>query len=241
MRAGGLSLTPESEAFASGSFVHGEQRDVQRDFFSGCSGYGAILADPPWRFETWSDAGRGRSPDGQSRAAQRRNSPENHYPTMTLDELKAMPVGALAAKDCVLIMWFVDSHLPQALELGAAWGFTYRTMGFTWAKLRNEGSTRDLLHDEPAHKLFPIGTGYWLRANPENSLLFTRGEPKRKHADVRRLIVAPRREHSRKPDDSRKRMERLVEGPYLELFAREAAPGWDAWGNQTERFTEVAA
>jgi N6-adenosine-specific RNA methylase IME4 len=230
-----------SEPFASGRFVAGAQSDVQRDMFTGSSGYGCILADPPWRFETFSEKGRDRSPDGLTRAAQRQNRPENHYPTMTMEELKALPVGALAAPDCLLLMWFVDPMLPHALELGRAWGFTYRTLGFTWAKLRREGSTRDKLHDDAWHKLFPIGTGYWLRANPENSLLFTRGEPKRKHADVRRLIVAPRREHSRKPDDARKRLQRLVDGPYLELFAREPAPGWDVWGNQVDRFAEDQA
>lgn len=82
--------------------------------------------------------------------------------------------------------------------------------------------------------------GYWTRANTEPCLLATRGRPKRLNADVRQGIIAPRREHSRKPDDIHARIERLVPGPYLELFARTQRPGWTVWGNQTDKFTEAA-
>ena len=81
-----------------------------------------------------------------------------------------------------------------------------------------------------------IGMGYWTRANPELCLLATRGKPPRWAKDVRRLVVERRREHSRKPDCVRARIERLVAGPYLELFARETKPGWDCWGNQLALF-----
>ena len=229
-------MKPLTRSMDADLLVEGVQCGVQRDLWSGCSAYGAILADPPWRFETWSAAGRDRCPDGRSRAAQRQNRPENHYPTMSMNELMALPVGELAAPDAMLFMWFVDPLLPQALELGRAWGFRYRTMAFTWAKLRNEGSGWGGLHEDHWHKLFPMGTGYFTRSNPEGCLLFTRGAPKRKSASVRQLIVARRREHSRKPDEARAGIEQLAHGPYLELFARETAPGWDAWGNQVGRF-----
>lgn len=201
--------------------------------------FGCILADPPWRFKTYSDKGRGRSPDGLSRAAQRQNRPENHYQTMTIDAIKAMPVADVAARDCVLILWYVAPLLPEALDVGRAWGFKYKTSGFTWAKMRRAGSRRDLLHERPDHKLFPMGTGYWTRSNPEQCLLFTRGKPKRLSAGVRELIIAPRREHSRKPDEQYAGIEQLVAGPYLELFARAPRPGWTVWGNETTRFPEV--
>ena len=81
--------------------------------------------------------------------------------------------------------------------------------------------------------------GYWTRANSEVCLLATRGKPKRVNADVRQAIIAPSREHSRKPDGIHERIERLVAGPYLELFARQQRPGWTAWGNETEKFTNV--
>ena len=203
--------------------------------------YQAIVADPPWRFSTWSDKGRNRSPDFVlPRAKQRENNPERHYQTMSLDEIKALPVADLAAPNCALFLWAIDPMLPQALEVGKAWGFTYKTVGFYWAKLRREGSTRHLLHDEPAHKLFPMGTGYWSRPNPEQCLLFTRGKPKRQATDVRKLIIAPRREHSRKPDESAARVESLCEGPHLELFARRTRPGWASWGDQVGLLDAVA-
>lgn len=235
----GAVSTIDAPGFGSGQFV--SKASGPRDLLGRPrDGYGAIHADPAWQFQLWSTKGMGRSPDGQSRAAQRQNRPENHYKTMPLADIKALPVGSLAARDCVLFLWCVNPLLPQAIEVGEAWGFEYRTIAFVWAKLRREGSTRHKLHEETWHKLFPMGTGYWTRANPELCLLFTRGKPKRLSASVRTLLIAPRREHSRKPDEARARIEKLVAGPYLELFAREPAPGWDAWGNQVERFTEAA-
>ncbi|WP_434733745.1 MT-A70 family methyltransferase [Rhizobium sp. YTUHZ044] len=207
--------------------------------------FGCILADPPWRFATFSAKGRGRSPDGiltpeQMRNLSRTNNPERHYATMALDDIKAMPVGDMAAKDCVLLMWAVDPMLPEALEVGQAWGFKFKTVGFVWAKERRVTSKRgaDMAHDH--HKQFPMGTGYWTRANPELCLLFTKGKPKRLSAAVRKLLIAPRREHSRKPDQQYDDIERLVAGPYLELFARTERPGWVSWGNQTDRFNAAA-
>lgn len=198
-----------------------------------------IYADPPWRFKTWSPKGRDRCPDApMTRNQSRQNRPERHYATMALEDIKALPVASLGARDCVLLLWAVDSMLQQALDVGAAWGFEYKTVGFYWIKLRREGSTRHLLHEEPGHKLFPMGTGYWTRSNPEQCLLFTKGKPKRTSAAVRKLVISPRREHSRKPDEIHDRIEALVDGPYLELFARRRHPGWVSWGNEVP--TEAA-
>lgn len=143
------------------------------------------------------------------------------YATMTLKDLKALPVSMLTAKDCVLIMWVVDANLVHALELGAAWGFTYKTRAFTWDKGRMAG-------------------GFWTRKESEISLLFTRGRPSRLSAGVRDMIREAPREHSRKPDRIYGDIERLCRGPYLELFARTARPGWSAWGNQVGLFQEGA-
>lgn len=202
--------------------------------------YGAILADPPWQMAMWGENGRDRCPDAKSaRNLQRRNRPERHYPTMSLDQIKALPVGHLAAPDCVLFLWAVDPMIPQAIEVGQAWGFTFKTIGFYWAKLRREGSTRHLLHDELDHKLFPMGTGYWTRANPEPCLLFTLGNPRRLSTAVRKLVIAPRREHSRKPEAVKARIEQLCDGPYCELFSRETRPGWASWGLDAGQFDEL--
>jgi len=188
----------------------GRLRFLERDH------YGAILVDPPWHFTTYSAKGRDRCPDAR------------HYKTMSREAIEAPPVLELAAPDCVLFLWSICCMLPQALDLGARWGFAYKTVAFYWAK-----TTKDQMS-------FPIGTGYWTRSNPEQCLLFTRGKPQRLSASVPKLIVAPRREHSRKPDEVRERIERLVDGPYLELLARESRPGWTTWGNEATKFDDPA-
>lgn len=169
--------------------------------------FGAIVADPPWDFRVWSNRGKGRSA-------------EQHYPVMSLAEIKALPVAESAAPDCALFLWATDPMLPQALDVIAAWGFTYKTVGFCWAKTCRKS---DGWH---------VGLGYWTRANAEQCLFATRGKPQRSSKSVRRLIVAPVREHSRKPDEAQERIEALVPGPYLELFARHDRPGWSNWGRR---------
>ncbi|MDW8342317.1 MAG: MT-A70 family methyltransferase [Geminicoccaceae bacterium] len=173
--------------------------------------YRVLYADPPWTFATWSVKGKGRSA-------------EAHYDCMSLEELKKLPVAEWAADDAVLLLWTTDPLLEKAFELIRAWGFTYKTVGFYWVKQNRSG------------KGFFTGLGFWTRANPEQCLLATRGRPKRKATDVPKLVVAPRREHSRKPDAIYELIERLAEGPYLELFARSTRPGWDAWGAEVGLF-----
>lgn len=178
-------------------------------------GFRTILADPPWRFAAYSDKGL-------------RKSPQRHYPCLSLAEIQALPVADLAAPDCVLILWATAPMLPQAVETLAAWGFAYKSAG-AWAKQSSTGRT------------WAFGTGYCYRSAAEFWLLGTRGTPRRKVRDVRNLIVAPVREHSRKPDRMRADIERLWDGPYLELFARETAPGWTAWGTEVGLFNERSA
>ena len=178
--------------------------------------YAAIYADPPWHFKAWSGKGTDRAAD-------------NHYPTMSSDDISALSVAALAADDCALFIWACWPTLPEALAVIEAWGFKYKTCAFCWLK----ADPYRLFADE----FTPFaGMGYWTRANSEVCLLATRGSPKRRNADVRQGIIAPRREHSRKPDEVYDRIERLVDGPYIELFARTRRSGWDVWGNQTDKF-----
>jgi len=178
--------------------------------------YRVIYADPPWTFSTYSRKGKGRSA-------------EAYYDCMSLDAIKALPVAEWAANDCVLLLWTTDPLLPTAFDVIRAWGFTYKTIGFYWAKL-NKSADPTIYSDSS----FFGGLGFWTRANPEICLLATRGHPRRRRADVRKLIVSPRREHSRKPDEAYGRIERLCEGPYLEMFARSTRPGWDGWGAESE-------
>jgi N6-adenosine-specific RNA methylase IME4 len=173
--------------------------------------YRVIYADPPWTFRTYSRKGKGRNA-------------EAYYDCMSLDDIKGLPVADWAAKDSVLLLWTTDPLLPTAFDVIRAWGFTYKTVGFYWAKLNK--SAPELIYDD---RSFFTGLGFWTRANPELCLLATRGHPKRQRADVKKLIVSPRREHSRKPDEAYERIEALCEGPYLEMFARSSRPGWDTW------------
>lgn len=182
---------------------------------------GVLLADPPWSFSTYS------KPQGQ--IPQR--TEVQHYPVMSREELLDMDMGRAAAKDCALFMWVVDSHLDQALELGRAWGFTYKTIAFVWEKTLKGSTGAD---DEPLR----MGLGKWTRKESELCLLFTCGKPKRLSGGVRQVIRAPRREHSRKPDEQYERIEALVAGPYLEIFSRTDRPGWTSWGNQTGKFNQ---
>lgn len=188
--------------------------------------YRTIYADCPWRFLTYS----GHSLPQRAK--------EQHYPTMTIDELKALPVGALATKDACLFMWILGSHIDQGIDLARAWGFRYTTDVFIWRKVRKTIEP-DAWEDDDASVM---GLGHWSRNEAEQCFLFSRGRPSPRPGSrgVRQIINHPRLEHSRKPPETYKRIEKLAPGPYLELFARKTAPGWDAWGNQPMRFQEAA-
>lgn len=176
--------------------------------------YRVIYADPPWYFKNFSEKGEGRNA-------------VSHYDCMSLEQICALPVADFAGKDCILFLWAIDPMLPQALKVIEAWGFKYKTVGFYWVKMNKSADPSHLTKSD-----FFTGLGYWTRANPEQCLLATRGTPSRKARDVGRLLLGPRREHSRKPAEIYDRIERLAEGPYLELFCRETRDGWDSWGNE---------
>ena len=170
--------------------------------------YQIILADPPWQFATYSAKGQDRSP-------------ERHYATMGLKAICALPVSALAAPDCALFLWATFPMLRDAFSVLDAWGFVYKTVAFCWVKQNRKAPT-----------LF-TGLGYWTRSNAEICLLATKGRPKRLSASVHQVILSPVERHSKKPDEVRARIVSLMgDLPRVELFARQAAPGWDAWGNE---------
>lgn len=173
--------------------------------------FSVIYADPPWEFKVYSGKGKQRSAD-------------RHYNTQSLDDIKNLPVEKLAQDDCALLLWAVMPELPGALSVIEAWGFTYKTVGFTWVK-----------QVSIENKNLAWGMGYWTRANAELCLLATKGSPKRQAMDVHQVIMSPVGEHSRKPDEAQLRIERLLLGPYIELFGRRAVPNWTVWGNQISR------
>ncbi|WP_299568402.1 MT-A70 family methyltransferase [uncultured Pedobacter sp.] len=176
--------------------------------------YDVIYADPPWNYVTWSIKGNGRSA-------------ERHYRTMDIQRLTDMDIGQLCNKDCILLMWATFPCLTQALKLGEAWGFTYKTVAFTWIKV-NRGNNG-----------YFMGMGYYTRSNAEVVLLFTKGKPlARLRRDIRQLVAEPRLRHSQKPRSIRKLIVELFgDRPRLELFARENDDrelfrGWDVYGDE---------
>jgi len=174
--------------------------------------YATILADPPWPFKTYV---------GDKVPARSKKQP---YETMAFKDIANLPIQDIAADDCALFCWVTWPTIHDALHTVQKWGFTYKTAGFVWVK------TTKIDPHKPS-----MGLGYWTRSNSEPCLLFTRGNPKRRETgkSVLQPIIEPRRVHSQKPAEARRRIMQLVEGPYVELFARESSPGWDqAFSNQ---------
>lgn len=169
-----------------------------------------IMADPPWCFALRSEAGAVKSADA-------------HYATMPLEAIKTLPVGHLARGHALLWLWATHPMLPQALEVMAAWGFRFKTSG-VWVKTTSGGK----LH---------FGTGYVLRSASEPFLIGAFGEP-RTSRSVRTALLAPAREHSRKPDEAYRAAEALAIDATrrADLFSRESRPGWESWGHEAGKF-----
>jgi N6-adenosine-specific RNA methylase IME4 len=173
--------------------------------------FGAIMADPGIAFRAYSPNGEGRCP-------------QRHYRCTPLAELKARPVAELAAADCFLFLWVPLRSVADVAPLMQAWGFAFSGSAFAWVKQNKSGPG------------WFMGNGFGTRHNVEICWLGRRGKPQRKSKGVRELIVAPRREHSRKPDEVYRRIEALCDGPYLELFARQQWPGWTCLGDESGMF-----
>jgi N6-adenosine-specific RNA methylase IME4 len=179
--------------------------------------YEIIYADPPWAYRD---------------ASKNRGGAERHYPTVAIDDLKRLPVSHIASDDAVLALWATWPTLPDAIALIQSWGFEYKTCLFCWVKTAKSGN-------------YTIGGGAYTRANSEPCLLATRGAVlKRYSRSVRQVIetadsesmILPRGKHSAKPDEARNRIVELFgDRDRIELFARSAAIGWDAWGNEIDK------
>lgn len=177
-------------------------------------GYGLLLIDLPWEFQL-------RSAAGEEKSAQA------HYDCWSTEELATvwkahLGIDWLTAPDCVAVFWATFPQLPDAFEVMHAWGFKYSTGG-CWFKRTSRGKAA-------------FGTGFRLRGAAEPFLVATRGAPPLKARNVRNVIEAATRGHSRKPDAIYALCEAIADGPYLEICARQAPPGWDVWGNEVGRF-----
>ena len=173
-----------------------------------------ILADPPWRFQ---------NSTGKMAPEHKRLS---RYPTMNLDEIKSLPISNFTTNDAHLYLWVPNALLTEGLEVMKSWGFKYKT-NIIWYKIRKDGG--------PDRR----GVGFYFRNVTEVVLFGVKGSMRtlQKGRSQENIILERKREHSRKPDGLYKIIEECSEGEYLELFARQEIPGWDSWGNDTNKFS----
>jgi len=174
--------------------------------------FGAILADPPWQFQ---------NKTGKVAPEHRRLS---RYATLTLDDIKQLPVAQVAADVAHLYLWVPNALLPEGLAVMQAWGFRYKS-NLVWHKVRKDGGSDGR------------GVGFYFRNVTELVLFGVRGRNARTQAAGRRqvnLFASRKREHSRKPDEQYPIIEACSPGPYLELFGRGVRDGWATWGNEAE-------
>ena len=174
--------------------------------------YQIIYADPPWNYNNWSPLKTEKLSKKCGRML---------YPTMSLENICSLPIDDIADKDCILFLWATMPCLEQALSVVKVWGFIYKTTAFTWVK------------NNPSGWGYYSGLGNWTLANPELCLLATHKTFPKRQSPVKQLLVAPRSEHSKKPDEARGRIVELMgDLPRIELFARQKVDGWDCWGNE---------
>lgn len=192
--------------------------NASEDLISSTRGkFGAILADPPWRFQN----STGKVAPEHKRLAR--------YPTLSLSEIKELPVAMFAADVSHLYLWVPNALLPDGLDVMKSWGFNYKG-NIVWYKIRKDGG--------PDGR----GVGFYFRNVTEVILFGTRGKNARTLAPGRRqvnMIAQRKREHSRKPDEIYPIIEECSPGPFLELFARTKRRGWTIWGNQAPEVEDL--
>jgi len=190
--------------------------DLAMNGFAGLSGrYRTLLMDPPWRFSNRT----GKVAPEHKRL--------HRYPTMSFEEIAALPVADHAMPQSHLYMWCPNALLLEALQIMKRWGFTYKT-NIVWYKVRKDGG--------PDGR----GVGFYFRNVTELLLFGIRGKFRTLKAGRRQvnIIVSRKQEHSWKPEEAYEIIEACSQAPYLELFARQRRPGWNWWGNEAETYEE---
>lgn len=172
--------------------------------------YNIIYADPPWRYNA-------------------RNNPRTrfgkgaygHYSLMTMEDIEKLPIDKISADNCALFLWVTFPYLDKQIKLFEKWGFEYKTLGFSWIKTNKKNN-----------KPF-FGIGYYSKSNCEVCLLGIKGKMKPISNKISSCVIAPKEEHSKKPDEVRKRIVDLFgDLPRIELFARQETDGWDCFGDE---------
>jgi len=179
--------------------------------------YQIIYCDPPWKYN--------------SRANHKtrfRGGAEGHYPLMSMEKIKKLPIDKISAKNCSLFMWATFPYLNEQIKLFEHWGFDYKTLGFLWIKTNRING-------------FPFfGVGFYSKSNAEICLLGIKGRMKPITNKVSQVVLAPRNEHSAKPKEIRNKIVELFgDLPRIELFARQKTEGWDVWGNEVKSDIEL--
>jgi N6-adenosine-specific RNA methylase IME4 len=186
---------------------------IIKDLNSITKKYQIVYADPPWKFSSKKFQDGGREFDKLE---------FNHYSSMTVDELAKLPIQQIIAENSVCFLWTVDSHMKEAIHLLEQWGFVYKTIAFNWIKTTK--------NDKKCYNFSP-----WTLKSWELVLLGVRGKMGhyKQLNNVKGLVEAERFQHSRKPEEVRKRIEQLFgDLEKIELFARKISLGWDVWGNE---------
>ena len=169
--------------------------------------YHIIYADPPWSYRDKANAGE--------------RGVIYKYKVLEKQQLHKLPIKEITEENCALFLWVTMPMLQEGLDLIKAWGFTYKTVAFTWIKKNKKSNT------------WFWGMGNYTRSNPELCLLALKGKLPRKSASVHSLIETPIEEHSKKPAIVRDKIIELFGNlSKIELFARQTTLDWDVWGDE---------
>ena len=185
--------------------------------------YNVIYADPPWSYK-----------DKRDKHPRLCGGASAHYKTMTIEDIKSLPVSSLAKENCMLFCWVTFPLLKEGIEVIEAWGFKYKTLGFSWLKTNKRQNVKQASFFPTDPDSF-FGIGYYTKSNCEICLIGVKGKPIKESNSVSSALIAPIGRHSEKPDEARRRIVELCgDVPRVELFAREKRDGWDSWGNEVE-------
>ena len=168
------------------------------------------MPTPPWSYK-----------DKRNKHPRLSGGALSHYKTMNIEDIKNLPILNIVDENAILFLWVTFPNLQEGLDVIKAWGFKYKTLGFSWIKTnKNNG------------KPF-FGIGYYTKSNCECCLIGIKGKPPKVSNSVSSVVISPREEHSKKPDEVRDRIVEFTgDVPRIELFARQSVIGWDCWGNE---------
>ena len=175
--------------------------------------YNIIYADPPWEYRNMGNI--------QATA-------NSHYNTMNTKDICNLPIQSICENNCILFLWATFPKIQEALYVIKAWGFEYKTLGFSWLKT-------NLKNGKPF-----FGVGWYTKSNNEVCLIGVKGKAPKISNSISSVIIAPRKKHSQKPQEVREKIVQFCgDIPRIELFAREKIKGWDSWGNEIENDIEL--